>query len=60
MPFLTISAVLLSVLFVYLPETKGRPVEDVAEMLGADGAWNGEYNARYWRKCCCKAEQEPE
>ena len=53
-PFLLICTVLLAVLFVYLPETKGRSVEDVAEMLAPREAWKGRYNsAEGARMLCC-------
>ena len=43
-------AVFLAVLYVYLPETKGRTVEDIAAEMAADGAWAGKFNRnRNWR-----------
>merc|ERR1712241_547235 len=37
-PFIVAIAVFLVVLYVYLPETKGRTVEDIAAEMAADGA----------------------
>ena len=43
-PFIVAIAVFLVVLYVYLPETKGRTVEDIAAEMAADGAWAGKFN----------------
>ena len=43
-PFIICTTILLVFLFVYLPETKGQSVEDIAEMLGQPDAWNAKYN----------------
>ena len=37
-------AVFLAVLYVYLPETKGKTVEAIAAAMAAEGAWAGKYN----------------
>ena len=43
-PFIVLTSILLVFLYVYLPETKGQSVEDIAEMLADPQAWNGKYN----------------
>ena len=46
LPFLVAIGVLGAFLFVYLPETKGRTVEEVADELSEPKAWSGAYNRR--------------
>jgi len=43
-PFLVIIALFLAILYVYLPETKGKTVEAISDILSAPGAWTGKYN----------------
>ncbi len=43
-PFAVITLVLLILLYVYLPETKGKTPEQVANMLRSHGAATGAYN----------------
>ena len=49
-PFAVIVTVLMGFLYVYLPETKGRPVEEVADEMRAPGATRGVYNRRRARR----------
>ncbi len=44
LPFPAAIGILGGFLFVYLPETKGRTVEEVADEMAAPSAWRGEYN----------------
>ena len=41
MPFLVIIALFLAILYVYLPETKGKTVEAISDTMSAPGAWTG-------------------
>ena len=43
LPFAIIVAILFVVLYVYLPETKGKSVEEVTDMLQEQGASRGSY-----------------
>lgn len=43
-PFMVAIGVLGAVLYVYLPETKGKTVEEISDVLCAPSAWSGKYN----------------
>ena len=44
LPFMVIIALFLAILYIYLPETKGKTVEAISDMMSAPGAWSGKYN----------------
>ncbi|XP_059086366.1 glucose transporter type 1-like [Tigriopus californicus] len=46
LPFAVITGILYVTLYVYLPETKGRSVEEISTLLTLPGAWLGSYNKR--------------
>jgi len=44
LPFMVLIALFLAILYIYLPETKGKTVEAISDMMSAPGAWSGKYN----------------
>ena len=44
-PFAVIVAILFGLLFMYLPETKGKSTNEVTSLLASPNAWRGNYNS---------------
>ena len=43
-PFMIAIAIFLVILYIYLPETKGKTVESITSVMAGPGAWSGKYN----------------